>query len=71
MAALAEFVTELIIESVLLEALIESLNAARVEALCGKNTLTTTETTASNVLGPIPALPSRPPVSTNSPSTTS
>jgi hypothetical protein len=36
LAALAEFVTEQNIESVLLEALVESLDAARVEALCGE-----------------------------------
>jgi len=36
LAALAEFVTEQNVESVLLEALVESLDAARVEALCGE-----------------------------------
>ena len=36
LATLAEFVTEQNIESVLLETLVESLDAARVEALCGK-----------------------------------
>jgi len=36
LAALAEFVTEQNIESVLLEILVESLDAARVEALCGE-----------------------------------
>jgi len=36
LAALAEFVTEQNIESVLLETLVESLDAARVEALCGE-----------------------------------
>ena len=36
LAALAEFVTEQTIESVLLESMVESLDAARVEALCGE-----------------------------------
>ena len=36
LATLAEFVTEQNIESVLLETLVESLDAARVEALCGE-----------------------------------
>jgi hypothetical protein len=36
LAALAEFVTEQNIESVLLKTLVESLDAARVEALCGE-----------------------------------
>ncbi|RLM57143.1 ISH6 family transposase [Halobellus sp. Atlit-31R] len=36
LAALAEFITEQNIESVLLESMVESLNAARVEALCGE-----------------------------------
>jgi len=36
LATLAEFVTEQNVESVLLEALVESLDAARVEALCGE-----------------------------------
>jgi hypothetical protein len=36
LAALAEFVTEQNVESVLLESMVESLDAARVEALCGE-----------------------------------
>jgi len=36
LAALAEFITEQNIESVLLESMVESLDAARVEALCGE-----------------------------------
>ncbi len=36
LATLAEFVTEQNIESVLLESMVESLDAARVEALCGE-----------------------------------
>ncbi len=36
LATLAEFVTDQNIESVLLEGLVESLNASRVEALCGE-----------------------------------
>ncbi|GCF15399.1 hypothetical protein Harman_33340 [Haloarcula mannanilytica] len=36
LATLAEFVTEQGIESVLLESMVESLDAARVEALCGQ-----------------------------------
>ena len=36
LATLAEFITEQNIESVLLEGLVESLDAARVEALCGE-----------------------------------
>jgi len=36
LATLAEFVTEQNIESVLLESMVESLDASRVEALCGK-----------------------------------
>ena len=35
LATLAEFVTDQNIESVLLESMVESLDAARVEALCG------------------------------------
>jgi hypothetical protein len=36
LAALAEFITDQNIESVLLESMVESLDAARVEALCGE-----------------------------------
>lgn len=36
LATLAEFITEQHIESVLLESMVESLDAARVEALCGE-----------------------------------
>ncbi|EMA48222.1 hypothetical protein C448_03975, partial [Halococcus morrhuae DSM 1307] len=36
LAVLAEFVTDQNVESVLLEELVESLDAARVEALCGE-----------------------------------
>ena len=36
LATLAEFVTDQNIESVLLESMVESLDASRVEALCGK-----------------------------------
>jgi len=36
LAALAEYITEQNIESVLLESMVESLDAARVEALCGE-----------------------------------
>ena len=36
LATLAEFVTEQNVESVLLESMVESLDAARVEALCGE-----------------------------------
>ena len=36
LAMLAEFITGQNIESVLLEGLVESLDAARVEALCGE-----------------------------------
>jgi hypothetical protein len=36
LAALAEFVTEQNVESVLLESMVESLDASRVEALCGE-----------------------------------
>lgn len=36
LATLAEFVTEQNIESVLLESMVESLDASRVEALCGQ-----------------------------------
>ena len=36
LAALAEFITDQNIESVLVESMVESLDAARVEALCGE-----------------------------------
>ena len=36
LAALAEFITDQNVESVLLESLVEGLDAARVEALCGE-----------------------------------
>jgi len=36
LATLAEFITDQNVESVLLEGLVESLDAARVEALCGE-----------------------------------
>jgi hypothetical protein len=36
LATLAEFVTEQNLESVLLESMVESLDASRVEALCGE-----------------------------------
>jgi len=40
LATLAEFITEQNIESVLLESMVESLDAARVEALCGEKHVT-------------------------------
>ena len=36
LATLAEFITDQNVESVLLEGLVESLDASRVEALCGE-----------------------------------
>ena len=65
LAALAEFITEQNIESVLLKALVESLNAARVEAICGENMHTGTEIAAINEPAPIPAPPLQLPVNTS------
>jgi len=67
LATLAEFVTDQNIESVLLEELVESLDAAPSRASTrlpsrrsvARNTLTATVTSASNALAPIPAQPSQ------------
>ena len=71
LAVLAEFVTDQNVESVLLEELVKSFDAARVGALCGENTPTATVTNASSAAAPTPAQPLQPPANTSSTSTTS
>ena len=55
----------------LLKTLLERFDAARVEPFCGKKTLMTAETTATNEPTLIPEPLLQPPVNTNLPSTTS
>jgi len=71
LATLAEAVTDQNLEAVLLESLVESLDAASVEALCGENTHMATVTSASNAPAPTPAQLSQLPENTSSLSTTS
>jgi hypothetical protein len=56
LAALAEFVTEQNIESVLLEEFVESLDASGVESLCGEKHAAVMATNAISELVPILAL---------------
>lgn len=62
LAKLAEFINDQNIELVLLEAIVESLDAASVEALCGENTHMATVNNAFNDALPITAKPSQPSV---------
>jgi len=71
LATLAEAVTDQNLEAVLLESLVESLDAASVEALCGENTHMAAVTSASNAPAPTPAQLSQLPENTSSLSTTS
>jgi len=66
LATLAEAVTDQNLEAVLLESLVESLDAASVEALCGEKTHMAAVTSASNAPAPTPAQLSQLPENTSS-----
>jgi|AntRauMinimDraft_4_1070384.scaffolds.fasta_scaffold12728_1 hypothetical protein len=71
LAALTKFVTEQDIDSVLLERIVKSLDAARVEALCRQKRARDNGTSTTNEPIPILELLSQPPMNTSSLSTTS
>jgi hypothetical protein len=70
LATLAEFITEQNIESVLLEGIVESLDTASVEALCGEKHAHGNGERRFQRLGTDTRKPSQPPVITSSASTT-